>query len=189
MKVYARVWFCIKTKPSCKYGALRVWEMIHFSRYLNESLKKIIDPVIQRNAYFSDPDNLLLCMISDDRPHIRELGPRRILIAKHEQTSTSVRCFTVPILNLNSSDYTDIINWKDCSVTVPPMLSNIPEEQLKCLITGHASELLAFESFPCHTQSVEMCVKLVTEAAATECGEFNRDGFKRARMQSRELMP
>ncbi len=69
------------------------------------------------------------------------------------------------------------------------MLSNIYEEQINCLITGHASEVLAFESFPCHTQSVERCVKLITEAAAAVSGELNRDGFIRARIQSRELMP
>jgi hypothetical protein len=32
------VLLCIKTKQSCKYGALHVWDMIHFSRYLNNSL-------------------------------------------------------------------------------------------------------------------------------------------------------
>jgi hypothetical protein len=31
VKVYARIWFAIKTRPSCKNGALHVWEMISFS--------------------------------------------------------------------------------------------------------------------------------------------------------------
>ena len=71
----------------------------------------------------------------------------------------------------------------------PPILSDISEEELKSLIAGNAPPVLEFESFPCHTQSVEKCVKLVTEAAAAVCEENNRDGFKRARLQSRELMP
>ena len=66
LKVYARVWFSIKMKPSCKYGGLHVLELVHFSRYLDGSIKKILDPVIQRNAYFAHPDNLLLCMVSDE---------------------------------------------------------------------------------------------------------------------------
>jgi len=188
VKVYARLWFCIKSKPSCKYGSLHVWEMIHYSRYLDDSLKKVIDPVIQRNAYFAHPDNLLLCMIADDRPHIRELGLRRILKAKNSETDASIRSFGMPLLNFNSTDYFDMINWKECNVTVPPMLSDISQEQLKSLVTGHAPPIMEFESFPCHTQSVERCVKLVTEAAAAVCGEKTRDGFIRARLQSRELM-
>ena len=78
VKVYARIWFCIKTKPSCRYGGLHVWQMIHFSRYLCDSLKAVLDPVIQRNAYFAHSDNLLLCMIADERPHVGELVLRRI---------------------------------------------------------------------------------------------------------------
>ena len=113
-------------------------------------------------------------MISDDRPHIGELGLRRILKAKHQQINASIRCSTIPKLNFNTSDYTDIINWNDCNVTVYPMFSNIYVGQLKCLITCHASEVLSFESFPCHTQSVEMCVKLATEATSAVCRELNK---------------
>ena len=45
-------------------------------------LKKVIDPVIQRNAYFIHPKNLLLTMITDDRITIRKLGIRCILKAR-----------------------------------------------------------------------------------------------------------
>jgi hypothetical protein len=43
VKVYARMWFCIKTKSSCKYDGLHVWLMM--ARYLADSLKQVIDPV------------------------------------------------------------------------------------------------------------------------------------------------
>lgn len=32
--------------------------------------KRIIDPVIQRNEYFSHPENLLLAMLTYDKPTI-----------------------------------------------------------------------------------------------------------------------
>jgi len=60
------------------------------------------------------------------------------------------------------------------------------EDQLKSVIDDHASQILEFESFPFHTQSVE---RGVTEAAAAVCGAERRDGYIRARLESRELMP
>ena len=118
IKVYARVWFCIKTKPSCKYGGVHVWQMIQFSRYLTDPLKQVIDPVIQRNAYFAHPENLLLCIIADERTHMRELGLKRILKAKQDKAKSSVRYFKVPTLTFDSSDCIELFNWKNCKVTV-----------------------------------------------------------------------
>jgi len=46
-----------------------------------------------------------------------------------------------------------------------------------------------FPKYPCHTQAVERCVKLVTEASSAVCGASARDGFIRVRLESRGLMP
>ena len=40
-------------------------------------------------------------MIVDERPHIRELGIRRILKTKHEKAKASVQSLRVRILQLN----------------------------------------------------------------------------------------
>ena len=48
--------------------------MIKNSRYQTDKLKAIVDPFIQRNSYFAHPENLLPSMMTDDRPHIRELA-------------------------------------------------------------------------------------------------------------------
>ena len=40
-----------------------------------------------------------------------------------------------------------------------------------------------------HTQATERCVKQLTEAAAFVVGQDRRDGYVRARIQSREQMP
>ena len=45
------------------------------------------------------------------------------------------------------------------------------------------------QSFPCHTQGVERCIKLVTEASVEVCGYDGRDGYIRARFASRQIMP
>ena len=98
----------------------------------------------------------------DERTHIRELGLRKILLkAKNDKRKLSERG-----LDFNSTDYVDLINWTGCRVTVPPILSDMSEEQLKSLVTGHSPPIMELQSFPFHTQSVERCV---TEAAAPRC--------------------
>ncbi|GBN23048.1 hypothetical protein AVEN_125444-1 [Araneus ventricosus] len=46
-----------------------------------------------------------------------------------------------------------------------------------------------FEEFPCHTQPVGRCVRLISEAAMNVCGEAARDGYIRAKLQARKELP
>ena len=48
---------------------------------------------------------------------------------------TPVRRFKVPTLNSSATYYIDLLNWKDCKVTVPPILLDMSEEQLQGLVT------------------------------------------------------
>ena len=49
--------------------------------------------------------------------------------------------------------------------------------------------MLTFEKFLCHTQSVERCVKLISEAATKVCGDTARDGYIRAKITARSELP
>jgi hypothetical protein len=202
MKVYAPSWFTIKMKPSCTQGTRHLFETVCLSRYLPEELKLVIDPVIQRNAYFGHPENILLAMLTDERKHIRELGLRRILKArarkkfpsrsnkKRKSTETKViREFVIPKLNFQATDYVDLINWQESHITEPPLTMNISDEDLKLLVASGNTPVVDFPQFPCHTQAVERCVKLVTEASAAVCGALARDGFIRARLEARCILP
>lgn len=187
IKVYAPMWFIIKMNPSCKDGAKHVWQTIQRSRYLSTEFKDVIDPVIQRNAYFAHPENLLLSMITDERKTIRELGMRRILRARSE--SSGLRKFSIPTLNFNAQNYIDLIDWQMTDVTEPPLLADLPVDSIEMLVASGEAPVIDFPKYPCHTQAVERCVKLVTEASASVCGEMARDGFIRVRLESRKLMP
>lgn len=74
LKVYACLWLQIKTQPTCNYGARHTWKSFSLTRYLGDNLKTVVEPVIQRNAYLTHPENMLLSMITDERGHIWELG-------------------------------------------------------------------------------------------------------------------
>uniref|UniRef100_A0A6P7FVY4 Uncharacterized protein LOC114333263 isoform X1 n=1 Tax=Diabrotica virgifera virgifera TaxID=50390 RepID=A0A6P7FVY4_DIAVI len=84
-KVNAPVWFYIKLYLSCSDGSKHLWRMIHYSRFLPVDQRKIVDAVIQRNAYFAHPENVLLSMMKDERKHIQELGLHRVPKARESQ--------------------------------------------------------------------------------------------------------
>ena len=66
---------------------------------------------------------------------------------------------------------------------------NISDEDLKHLVASSNTPVVDFPQFSCHTQAVERCDKLVTETSATVCGAPARDGFIRARLEARCIMP
>src|SRR6218665_197188 len=96
--------------------------MLVKSRYLSRPKhKRIVDPVIHRNAYFTHPDNLLLAMMMDHRQHIRELGLRRVMKARAAHHSGQIRKFKVPAkLNFDAVEYFDMIDWAVCPHTTLP---------------------------------------------------------------------
>lgn len=190
VKVYAPMWFHIKSKPSCKDGAVHLWRAIKLSRYLPDTLKAVVDPVLQRNGFFGHPENILLAMISDSRKNIRELGLRRILKArKSSSPGVPLRRFTIPKLNFSAADYVDLVDWQTVKVTEPPVIAELSQSNLESFVAEDDIPVVGFPRFPCHTQSVERFVKLVTESCAAVCGTKSRDGFILCRLKSRELMP
>src|SRR6218665_3229421 len=59
IRVYAPMWFATKAHSSCKDGARHLHQMLVKSRYLGPKHKKILDPVIHRNAYFAHGESVL----------------------------------------------------------------------------------------------------------------------------------
>jgi hypothetical protein len=196
VKVYVPVWFNIKLKPSCTYGSKHLFNLISYSRYLSDDLKNVIDPIIQRNGYFAAPENLLLSMLCDERKIQRELGLRRVLKARTERRD-GVRKFKVPKINFDAKDYIDMILWPENDVTEPPLLKHVSSDSLKDFIrkaseaqpNSKVDPVVDFPRLPCHTQAVERAVKLVTESAQNVCGSIAREGYIRAKIDSRENMP
>ncbi|GBM74187.1 hypothetical protein AVEN_104810-1 [Araneus ventricosus] len=145
---------------------------------------------MQRNALFQHPENVLLAMLVDEREHIRELGYRRILKARQiVPKKKTVRNFVPPKINIQASDYIENINWNSCVVYPPPMLRDLSEDDIKSLINSDTTPIREIQRFSCHTQAVERCIKLVTEASNKVCGHEARDGYIRATMKFRSVMP
>ena len=56
------------------------------------------------------------------------------------------------------------------------------------LVASGEVPVIDFPKYPCHTQAVKRCVKLVTEASSAACDVKDRDGFIRVRLESKQIM-
>ena len=93
-KIYSPAWFGIKMRPSVKFGAVHVFKLAQKTRQLPDRVRKIIDPVIQKNPHFCHPENIFISMVRDERGHLKQLIFRRLLKArKQESKGKSVRTF------------------------------------------------------------------------------------------------
>lgn len=191
LKSYMPVWFHIKKSKYFTDGPKHVFEVIESSRFLPENLQTVIDPVIERNAFFAHAENLVLSMIVDKRSHIRELGFRRIIKARKCFSKRKlVRSFQPPKINFQATDYIEMIDWNTASLSPPPLLRRLTDQEIWSKIqSGEKADEWNFNKFPCHTQAVERCVKLVTEASQKVVGSDARDGFIRSTLLSRSSMP
>ena len=61
------------------------------------------------------------------------------------------------------------------------------EELCACIRDEKKLEEKLFDC-PCHTQAVERCIKLVTEASCRVYGKNSRDGFVRTTIELRRKM-
>ncbi|GBM70805.1 hypothetical protein AVEN_142094-1 [Araneus ventricosus] len=184
MKVYAPVWFHVKTKPAITEGARHIWRLISFSRYLESNLRNIVDTVIQRNCFFCHPENLLLSMLTDKRENVKSLEPRKLFCARNvNRGSSQVRIFQVPKLDFNEKDYFALINWQRVGRFEPPLLMNVPFKEIVAMVKVRKTE--EWSKYPCHAQAVERCIRLVSESVY---GEEKRHGFILNRIQSRSLI-
>ncbi|GBL98512.1 hypothetical protein AVEN_111632-1 [Araneus ventricosus] len=188
LKSYMPVWFAMKNSKYFTDGPKHVFQAIQTSRYLSDELLQVIDPVIQRNAFFAHTENVLLAMLVDEREHIWEIGHRRILKARQiVPKKKTVRNFVPLKITFQASNYIEIINWNSCVVYPPPMLRDLSEDDIKSLLNSDTTPIQEIQKFPCHTEAVESCIKLVTEAS-NKGGHEARDDYIRATLKYRSTI-
>jgi hypothetical protein len=186
VRVYAPVWFEVKAKPCAANGSRHLWSLIQYTRYLPLDLRTMVDAVIQRNAYVAHPENVLLAMMTGKRQDIRKLAYKRVLAARQTETVT-LRVFKVPSIRFEAAEYFEMIDWWSADRLEPPLTRQISTQLLEQYTTRECiPPVFSLPQLPCHTQAVERCVRLVTDACASVC-EKERDGYFRSRIESRSV--
>lgn len=182
---YAANWFAIKLNSSCTYGARHVYHATQLLQELSNETAAIVKPYISRSAYFAHPENILIAMLADSDISIRSRAVDIILQQRlHAPTrpTAPIRQFKVPPINFDATNYVDLIDWED--IKEPPVTMKLTDDDI-----ANFRILPLTLNYKNHTQGVERCVKLVTDASKAVYGFDARDGFIRARINSRNLMP
>ena len=81
----ASIWFLIKQKSSSEEGDKHIFHLIMYSNFLHENITSVVESVIEGNAFFAHPENLLVSLQLDDRDHFRELALQRIIKARNTE--------------------------------------------------------------------------------------------------------
>lgn len=190
MKVYVPMWFTIKKEPSCTNGSRHMMKQITLSSYLPTKYKVMVQQVIQQNAYFLHPENILICMVTDNDPEIRKRGLELVLLSRETTKKVGkVRPFRVPKINFEATHYTELINWDEIDLTTPPVMNNFSTAELADYFNLNKLPQLPILNYPCHTQSVERIVQEVSKASKMVCGFEARDGLILSKISHRKLMP
>lgn len=134
VKVYAPFWFLVKSQPKAIHGSRNVFKYICWIRQLPMDVQKIVQASVKNNAFFFHPENILLSMITDEDSFIRADGYDKIELARREPPAT-LRIFHIPknkeIIKFDSATYTEMIDWNQFKITVPPCLMFFDDDQLK----------------------------------------------------------
>ena len=113
-------------------------------------------------------------MLGDGDQAVRDKGVNHVLSLR--KNDTSVRLFHLPTLNLEADTYYELADLEICQQQPPAIRhlsdSEIEDCRMKPLILHH----------PCHNQTVERHVKLVTEASAQVTGFERRDRLIRQKI-------
>ena len=179
LKVYVPSWFTIKSNSKFTANPSNLYKQMRLVVTLPTEIQDIVKPYVQRNGYFAHQDVLLCSMLESSEPEIRA---RAVAAVKHcrknptkpprRKVLKGMRKFEIPPLQWDAEHWSDIITWDKVKVTEPKILQELSDDDLERALTSPH----LFPSFPCHTQSVERAVKLVTEAASKVEGEDKRHG-------------
>ena len=187
LDMYFKLYFDISVHNKLEDGPTHILTELRILRTLPDSVKEIVTPYVRTGAWFSHSECCLLALISSQEQKDREFAVQIILKirGKNEFGDTSVRPRRTPVINLEAVNLQELIDWNSDKLYEPIFTSSLNKAELESCVDNPYQVPL----FHIHTQSVERCVKLVTEAAAAVVGPERRDGYIRSKIVHRENMP
>ena len=157
------MWFQIKRNHTISQAPLHVFDTLSKCQKLPSQVRKIEIPVIQRNTFGAHHESILAAMVSSINLNHNELARRRILRSTGQSVSHGrIRQLRVPKLNINANGYIDLIDWTDATISEPSFTYSVTTNKTKEMIDSKAFSEFKIPELPCHTQSVERHIKLVT---------------------------
>ena len=190
--MYFPMWFEIKCDSSIlagPYHKLREVQIIQKMKRKKDAkskqVREIAEHFVEKGAWHAHSEHILLSLLASEEEADRQFAIDKIVSIRNgaDKGDTSVRPFFPPKLNWNAQSIRELQDWTDAYE--PSITASIPTSELPTFL----SVPLKIPKIASHTQSCERAVKEVTCASAKVFGAERRDGFIRAKMESRELMP
>ena len=94
-----------------------------------------------------------------------------------------IRRYNLPIINIEARSYHKIVDLNSKEIKQPPAIKSFSDLDIDDILNTPLKL-----DYPCHNQSVERHVKLVTEASSQVAGFERRDDLIRQKIRSRKLM-
>ena len=182
---YSPMWFHIRSHSNCIHGAGNVLRSLELLRTLPQSTQEIVQPVVQRNAYWVHPEAVLLAMVADQDQQVRAQAVQMIQRWRQQPRGLEVREFKIPQVNFAASDLAELIEFSTALITEPPLTMGLSDAAIEAI----QNTPLEVGAYPVHTVAVERAVKVVTEAASAVIGEEARHGFICSRLRHRQHLP
>ena len=186
LNLYYPGWFQFKCCHHIQEGARNYYFLVELTKDLKEQDKLVAQKVLQDNAHWPHPENIVISMLSDKREEVRRRAVLYIMRARREfKPDEHPRQFITPKVNFQATNYFDLIDL-DCEpCTEPPLTMEFDLDT----IMGAFREPLILPSYPSNTQAVERMVRVVTEVASKRAGYTARHRMILKLLESRKLVP
>ena len=187
--VYYPCWFQIKVKHSWIEGPNHILFQLKQLRCQNKTVIDIVKPTVQRSSWYAFSEAILQTMLCSDNTEERKFAVDKIIQLRGEGDeeiqlgNSSVRPRKTPIVNTDAESLAEMIDWSK-TIFEPTLTCQLTTAEVRKIV----DEPMLVPQWPCHSQSIERCVKQVTEAAGKVFTHEKRDGYIRAQEASRKLM-
>ncbi|KAG7156141.1 hypothetical protein Hamer_G031741, partial [Homarus americanus] len=146
--------------------SLTLLEIGPLVRTQRKVVRDIVLPVARRSAWYARSEAVLQAMLCNQCTNLRTeaveviLKIRGTLIDDDQLGDCSFHSRKVPPINVNATKLSELVDLS-LEVLEPPLTTNLTSQELRNL----KETPMQVPKWPSHTQSVERCVKMVTEAA------------------------
>ena len=184
--VYSPLWFEIKVKHSWIDGPYHILKQLQLVKLQPKKVQDIVLPYLDSSAWNAHSENLLQTLLCSSDSGDRRFAVDTIckLRGSSEFGDISVRERINPKLNRYATKLVDLIDWS-YDIHEPLLTCSMSKNDLSKLKVAP----MVVDDFPVHGQAIERCVKEVTRASATVFGQESRDGFIKATLAHRNILP
>nr|XP_047125873.1 uncharacterized protein LOC124807716 isoform X2 [Hydra vulgaris] len=171
-------WFQIKVKHSWLDRPRHILFQLKQIRYQKKEVIEIVMKTIMRSAWFAFSECIIQTLLCSKDEEERKFGVQKVLEIRgvgDDNTQfgdNSVKIRKTPCINTDADNLTNLIEWKD-SIYEPLLTTSLTTHEVRKFF----HKPMVVPEWPCHSQSVERCVKQVTEACAKTYSHEKREEY------------